>query len=280
LTLPTIPDLFPSNLYDPPKWPIRIPRPPGGDTIPPSLYSPRFYPPKFPRTSNHSHWPHWPGHRRGHPHFKHTNHTIYEFLASSTQHQYLYNLIENDTTLIDMFNTAGRDGKITLFAPTDGAFEKVLKHPTPKWLLKSLVKYYTANSFYPAERLLTQRTIPTLFQSNEPFHSTKLRINVGFNGVTINYYSHPVFFYISTSNGVVHAIDNLLLPPPPVYQTLRSFPSISQRSSKPSRRLNQDRNSVRKPKALGRYLPPPTRHGLKSHLQLRRSYSVLAEIIS
>ena len=223
--------------FDLPKWPTDIPKPPEtfpGLPNPPKL--PTLPPPKRPHLPppKRPHWPPWPHRPHGRsPHFKHINDTIYEFLASSTHHKILYKLIKNDSSLIDIFNATGKDGKITLFAPTDHAFEKILKHlpknhtHPPKWLLKKLIEYHTIGSFYPAGRVLAHRTIPTLFKAHHgPNLTQKIRISTGLKGININFYAHPVFLDIFTSNGVVHAIDNILLPPPPTYFVLQIFPTV------------------------------------------------------
>jgi uncharacterized surface protein with fasciclin (FAS1) repeats len=119
-----------------------------------------------------------------------------------------------------------------LFAPTDAAFEKILKHlpknhtHPPKWILKKFIEYHTVDSFYPAGRVLAHRTIPTLFKAERgPKLTQKVRIGLGPRGPSINFYAHPVFFNIFTSNGVVHAIDNILIPFPRAYLTLQVVPT-------------------------------------------------------
>ena len=225
--------------FDPPKFPGGIPKPnlPSPPHLPKRPKRPnlpkRPVPPRRPHPPSR---PHWPGHRphKGpNPHFKHVNGTIFEFLANSTHHKILYKLVKNDTSLIDLFNTTGKDGKITLFAPTDCAFEKILKHlpknhtHPPKWLIRKVIEYHTIGSFYPAGRVLAHRTIPTLFKAHHgPNLTQRIRIGKSLKGVNINFYAHPVFFNIFTKNGVVHAIDNILLPPPPTYFILEVFPTF------------------------------------------------------
>jgi uncharacterized surface protein with fasciclin (FAS1) repeats len=207
--------------FDLPRWPTRFPKP----KLPTRPKRP--LPPKRPHRPHLPHRPH-----RSNPHFKHVNDTIYEFLANSTHHKILYKLVKDDSSLIDLFSAPGKDGKITLFAPIDRAFQKIIDHlpknhtRPPKWLLKKVIEYHTIDSFYPAGRVLAHRTIPTLFKTHfGPNLTQKIRIGKGLKGISINFYAHPVFFDIFTSNGVVHAIDNILLPPPPTYFILQIFPT-------------------------------------------------------
>ena len=234
---------------DVPKFPVKRPKIPklpkiplpghGDHDHPPNREHPhpphrRPHPPRRPGKPGNRPGFHWPGHHKGpNPHLKYINHTIFEFLANSTHHKHLYKLVKNDSSLIDLFNTTGKDGKITLFAPTDHAFEKILKHipknhtHPPKWLLKKLIEYHTIDSFYPALRVLTHRTIPTLFKAHHgPNLTQHIRVGAGLKGVNINFYAHPVFVDIFAANGVIHAIDSILLPPPPTYFILKIFPTV------------------------------------------------------
>jgi uncharacterized surface protein with fasciclin (FAS1) repeats len=226
-----------------PEIPSKLPKidlPGGGDRDHPHPPNhehsrpPHPHPPQRPGNPGKRPGFHWPGHRKGpNPQFQYINHTIFEFLANSTHHKHLYKLVKNDSSLIDLFNTTGKDGKITLFAPTDQAFEKIIKHipknhtHPPKWLLKKLIEYHTIDSFYPASRVLAHRTIPTLFKAHHgPNLTQHIRIGAGLKGVNINFYAHPVFLDIFTANGVIHAIDSILLPPPPAYFILNIFPTV------------------------------------------------------
>lgn len=219
--------------FDPPKWPTGIPRPklPPKPKLPKRPHLPkkphRPHPPKKP------HWPHFPHHRPHHPeaHFKYINHTIFEFLANSSHHKILYKIIKNDSSLIDIFDAKGK-GNITLFAPTDCAFKKILKHlpkdhpHPPKWIIKKLIEYHTLGSFHPAPRIFYHRTLPTLLTATHgPKLTQRIRLGHSLKGPAINFYVRPVFFNIFTKNGVVHAVDNILIPPPPVYLVLRIFPT-------------------------------------------------------
>ena len=222
--LPKLPGHLPKpKLPDKPRLPNK-PKPPKRPKFP-------HHPPKHPHPPHHR----FPGHHPHHPkpHFRYINHTIYEFLANSTHHKILYKIVKNDSSLIDLLNQTSKEGKITLFAPTDRAFHKLIEHlpknhtHPPKWLIRKVIEYHTIGSFYPAGRVLEHRTIPTLFEAHRgPNLTQRIRIGKSLRGVNINFLAHPVFLDIFTSNGVVHAIDSVLLPPPPTYFILNIFPTF------------------------------------------------------
>ena len=241
--LPGKPD-FPKAPHPPhPSRGPKHPHPPGRHPHPPHHkphhrhphHHHRHHPPHHGPPHKKPHFPHFPHHGKHHPnpHFKHKNDTIFEFLANSSHHKILYHVIKNDTSLIDIFNSTKH--KVTLFAPTDFAIKRLLKHiphknethrPPPKWLIKKLIEYHTVGGFYPAGRVLHHRTLSTLLEATHgPNLTQKLRVGLGFKGLTINFYAHPVFLDIFTENGVVHAIDNILLPAPPAIFILKLFPT-------------------------------------------------------
>jgi uncharacterized surface protein with fasciclin (FAS1) repeats len=102
------------------------------------------------------------------------------------------------------------DGKrqLTVFAPTDAAFESTLGLTNPTQLsgvpvetLKSILLYHVAPGYRPASSVVESSRIRTL---NGGF------INV--NGTVLNGGTNILSTDIKTSNGVIHVIDSVLLP--------------------------------------------------------------------
>lgn len=133
------------------------------------------------------------GHHGPHPHKP--NQTVYELIASSKYTTKLAKLISEYDDLVEALN--GTAANYTVFAPTDRAFEKIPEHaPKPsKEFLKALLTYHVSPEFYPAGRVLVTRTIPTLLKSpalgKKPLPQ-RLSTNIGFHGLTVNYYSRVV----------------------------------------------------------------------------------------
>ena len=120
------------------------------------------------------------------------------------------------STLIAAVSTAGLvpalDGKrqFTVFAPTDAAFAKLGLNSTnivelPKAALTDILLYHVAPGNRLAEDVVTAEQIRML---NGDF--TKITVNT--NGAFIDQ-SKIVATDVKCSNGVIHVIDTVLLPP-------------------------------------------------------------------
>jgi hypothetical protein len=152
---------------------------------------PRRPPHRKPRRPPHRKPPH---HRKPkHPHHGKPNMTIYQLISGSKYTTKLAKLIDEFDDLVQLLN--GTAANYTVFAPTDKAFEKIPdKAPKPsKEFLKKLLTYHVSSDFYPARRILATRTIPTLFKGKElGGEPQRLSTNIGFRGLTINFYSRVI----------------------------------------------------------------------------------------
>jgi uncharacterized surface protein with fasciclin (FAS1) repeats len=118
-------------------------------------------------------------------------------------------------TLVSLVTRAGLaktlsgKGPFTVFAPTDAAFKKV-----PASTLKALLKdraalrnvllYHVAAGRYPANRVVKQKSIETLVGQ---------RVKVRTRGDAVRVAGAKVVQAdVRTSNGVIHAINKVLLP--------------------------------------------------------------------
>ena len=171
---------------------------------------------------------HGPPHRRPHhpPHHGPPNQTVYELIAKSKYTTKLAKAINEFPDLVELLN--GTTANFTVFAPTDRAFEKIPKHAPkpPKEFLKKLLTYHVSPEFYPAGRVLVTRTIPTALE-NPKFnkHDTqRLATEIGFRGLTVNFYSRIIAIDIFGTNGVIHGVDSILLPPPKIATIIEVLP--------------------------------------------------------
>ncbi|KAH7561862.1 hypothetical protein BM1_02966 [Bipolaris maydis] len=180
-----------------------------------------------PRGPHHGKPHHPPHHDKPHhpPHHEKPNRTVYELINESKYTTKLAELINQFDDVVELLN--GTAANYTIFAPTDAAFEKIPKHhPQPsKEFLKEVLLYHVTDSFYPAGRVLHSFTIPTLYTTSKNLgHAQRLTPRVTFKGPTINYYSRLVAVNIFGTNGVVHGVDHILVPPPNVATILDLLP--------------------------------------------------------
>jgi uncharacterized surface protein with fasciclin (FAS1) repeats len=107
-------------------------------------------------------------------------------------------------------NTLSGKGPFTVFAPTDAAFEKVPAKALQGLLkdraaLRSVLLYHVADGRYPAKRVVKQTSIETL-------GGQRVKVRVGKGTVRVGG-ARVVQADVRASNGVIHAIDRVLLPP-------------------------------------------------------------------
>jgi len=164
------------------------------------------------------------GHRPHHPHK--SNLTVYQLINDSKYTTKLAKLINKFPDLVKTLN--GTEANYTIFAPTDKAFEKIPKHgkkPSDE-LIKKVLLYHVSPHLYPAGRILISHTIPTaLAEDALGGDPQRLRVALGLRGLTVNFYSRIVAANIIGSNGVIHGVDSLLLPPPPASKLIELFPA-------------------------------------------------------
>ena len=173
------------------------------------------------------HGPGKPGKKKPHhpPHHGKPNMTVYELIAKSNYTTKLAELINEFDDLVELLN--GTTANFTVFAPTNAAFAKIPKHhgKPPKEFLKKVLTYHVSPEFYPAGRVLVTRTIPTALEASYIGKvPQRLSTQVGLRGLTVNFYSRIVAFNIFGTNGVIHGIDSILLPPPKVIDIIKALP--------------------------------------------------------
>jgi len=169
-----------------------------------------------------------PRHKPHHPHRPHhkPNKTVYELIASSKYTTKLTKLINEYPDLVEVLN--GTAANYTVFAPTDAAFEKIPKHhkKPSKELIKKVLSYHVSPDFYPAGRILVTHTIPTAL-GEDSLGGEPQRLRVGLSltkGLNVNFYSRIVAVNIFGTNGVIHGVDSILLPPPPALKIISLIP--------------------------------------------------------
>ncbi|KAL9602019.1 MAG: hypothetical protein Q9219_002127 [cf. Caloplaca sp. 3 TL-2023] len=153
------------------------------------------------------------------------NQTVYELIASSKYTTKLAAAINEFPDLVTLLN--GTLANYTVFAPIDKAFEKIPDDvPKPsKETLKKVLLYHVSPEYYPAGKVLVTHTVPTaLTVDTVGIGPQRLSTNIGLKGLTVNFYSRIIAIDIFGTNGVIHGIDSLLIPPPNVADIITFLP--------------------------------------------------------
>jgi uncharacterized surface protein with fasciclin (FAS1) repeats len=112
-------------------------------------------------------------------------------------------------TAADLVDALKGDGPFTVFAPTDEAFAKLPEGTIPA-LLKDKEKLTAVLTYHVVPGKVMAADVVKL-SSAKTLQGASVHINAE-SGVTINS-SNVVKADIETSNGVIHVIDSVLLPP-------------------------------------------------------------------
>ena len=121
------------------------------------------------------------------------------------------------TTLVGLVGKAGLadalsgDAKLTVFAPTDEAFSNVPEATLAKLarkpkLLRRVLKYHVVATDLKAADIVERRSVRTLA-------GAKIKIRVRDGNVRLNRSAKVVQADIAASNGTIHVINRVLLPP-------------------------------------------------------------------
>ena len=112
----------------------------------------------------------------------------------------------------DLTSTLEGPGPFTVFAPTDQAFAKLpagtlesLLKPENKDKLRAILKYHVVAGEVDAAQVMKLKTVKTL-------EGADLKITAQ-NGTVIVDNAKVVKADIRTSNGIIHVIDAVMLPP-------------------------------------------------------------------
>jgi uncharacterized surface protein with fasciclin (FAS1) repeats len=108
-------------------------------------------------------------------------------------------------------DTLSGDDSLTVFAPTDEAFSKVPEATLEKLgrkprQLRRVLKYHVVARDLKAADIVERRSVRTLA-------GAKIKIRVRGGNVQLNRSAKVVQADIAASNGTIHVIDRVLLPP-------------------------------------------------------------------
>jgi uncharacterized surface protein with fasciclin (FAS1) repeats len=138
------------------------------------------------------------------------NNTVDKDIVETAVSAGTFTILAKALTEADLLETLQADGPYTVFAPTDEAFAKLPEGTletllNDKEALKNILLYHVVSGRYTSEDVVKFKEATTLAKVN-------FSINVADGKVKIND-SNVISVDIETTNGVIHVIDTVLLPP-------------------------------------------------------------------
>ncbi|KAK1833103.1 FAS1 domain-containing protein [Podospora conica] len=169
-----------------------------------------------------------PGH--GHDHDHHPHETIYQIIKTCPHTTRFAALVDDHPSIIKLLNTTSSKNH-TLLLPTDHAFSRIPRdHPKPPAsYLRALLAYHILPGLYPSCRLRRLSTVPSNLTldtlSGNPQRLRLSTLPLPFSHTTINFHARLTRPDIPASNGLIHLVSALLLPPPPIAKVFDLLPS-------------------------------------------------------
>ncbi|KAJ4253357.1 hypothetical protein NW762_010512 [Fusarium torreyae] len=159
-----------------------------------------------------------------------TDLTTYDLIAKSNYTKKFFKLVQKHEKFAKLLNSTDAKTNYTLFVPIDDAFEHIPDHHKDKKpsdeFVEAVLNYHLGVGEYPASRILFTHTLPTVHKEEllggKP---QRLRTSVGFSGVRVNVYSKVIAVNFKTKNGIVHAVNRILVPPPFLGKEISLFPA-------------------------------------------------------
>ncbi|KAI0440022.1 FAS1 domain-containing protein [Xylaria telfairii] len=154
-----------------------------------------------------------------------SNLTVYQTIQASNHTKRFAELVNDFPAIVELLNST--EANVTVFAPVDAAFGRVSKdRKPPKEWIEKLLQYHILPGFYPAGRVLSSHTLPTALKDPAlAGRPQRLRVGVSIFGLELNFRTHAVLLDHFTTNGVAHAVNSILIPPPSVRQVISLFPA-------------------------------------------------------
>lgn len=163
--------------------------------------------------------------------------TVYETLVHTGQTGKLLHLLDRVPHLVSALQS--KNGPYTIFAPIDAAFvrghSQQLVSALDHFELEDLIRHHISPHDFPMSRIMTNPTIPTLLQPENLNGPQRVHRDIIVSSqenswmpemfVKLNRAAIVVQCNIFASNGIIHLIDTVLMPPAPAYEIIQSLPS-------------------------------------------------------
>ncbi|RPA75169.1 FAS1 domain-containing protein [Ascobolus immersus RN42] len=197
---------------------------------------------------HHHHHHHGPDHKHNHDH-DHKHH----HLPGHDEDGPPEGAIQPEATLLDMLRQTHHSShfldflsdfpeiekrlddhshNLTVFVPSNDAFDRILKGKKkedlklPKEDIEKLLKYHIMDGYHDYDGLKWHNTIASEMEDHELGQDEKQRLRIGlYRCPTVNLYSEILIKDYIGKNGVIHAVDSIILPPPSISTILNLLPS-------------------------------------------------------
>ncbi|KAF6822156.1 fasciclin domain family [Colletotrichum plurivorum] len=154
--------------------------------------------------------------------------SIYDIISESERGRRFTELLESHHGLQNRLSDDGQS--LTVFVPVDDAFRRLngLMRSDEEVSIREVLEYHVLGGRYSLDDLAGARTLSTMLEEQDlDRQAQRIHVGVGASGVEINFYSRVIGSdSIVGANGVVHFLDDVLIPPPRHDRLIAASPSL------------------------------------------------------
>jgi uncharacterized surface protein with fasciclin (FAS1) repeats len=136
------------------------------------------------------------------------NQTIAQIIGQDT----MFRLLDRAITDAGLKDTLNRAKSLTLFAPTDSAFDRIpaggknLIFAAPQGILRAIVLYHVIPNSLSRDKITKMSRLATM-------QGDTLKISIVADTLVLNNSVKVIETDIKAANGTIHVIDHVLIPP-------------------------------------------------------------------
>ncbi|KAF9879624.1 phosphoribosylaminoimidazole-succinocarboxamide synthase [Colletotrichum karsti] len=150
--------------------------------------------------------------------------TVYQVIRENDRGRLFSELLDGHESLRQMLDDPGRE--VTVFLPADDAMRR-LEGPgaVDEASVREILEYHVLSGVYPLDALREARAAHTVLEEGGMGRRQRVRVEEGVEGVDVNFYARVSGGdSIQTANGIVHFVDDVLVPPPRHDKLIEALP--------------------------------------------------------
>ncbi|KAL0937367.1 fasciclin domain family protein [Colletotrichum truncatum] len=148
---------------------------------------------------------------------------VWEVIRNSEKGRRFAGLVDGHEKLRKLLS--GSDG-LTVLVPTDEAFAKLDgMERSDEELMEEILEYHVLSAEYTLDKLRGVQTASSVLEESDMGRRQRVRVEGSSSGITLNFYSRVLDGESKkAANGIVHFVDNVLVPPPRHDKLIEALP--------------------------------------------------------
>ncbi|QGA21450.1 hypothetical protein EYB26_009161 [Talaromyces marneffei] len=153
--------------------------------------------------------------------------TIYEQISTNKHTRIFTRIINQYDEVVEYLNSTSAN--YTIFVPIDAAFKGIhdKHHNISKETILHWLEYHISPEVFTFHDFFNVQTVPTLsHEKTKGKFPQRISTSLTRKGLTLNFYSHVIRSDIYATNGIIHAVDKLIIPPLSAKTAIELVPSL------------------------------------------------------